>query len=327
MKKTLLFFSLLNAIVAFSQNDTIKAYCIPALKGVPVGKGVVLEYQNVHNIGIETIDKTGNFSNAKSTINSNTNLEVKIKIPIINKDYLSIVGGLKYNKEEFHFENPNSHPFYQNLEDKGLKSMGINVTVLKPTKSKKFWILRANADLNGDYGTINSFSEYLKFSISPALGWKVNDNFSYAFGVSYNYRFGTPRILPVAALNLNLNEKWGMEAILPVLIKVRYKYNAGFNWLNTIEIDGASYKMANFNLEFENYNNLHLHRSDLQLSSRIEKKLVGWLWMASEVGIRKNLDFNLTNSNVSRKNILLENNLKSAFLFNVSLFISPRNKI
>jgi len=99
-----------------AQEDTISksVYCIPALKGVPIGKGISIEYQNVSNISIETIDKTGNFSNTNSEIKSNTNLEAKLKIPIINKDYLSIVAGLKYSKEEFHFNDPNLNPFYQN---------------------------------------------------------------------------------------------------------------------------------------------------------------------------------------------------------------------
>lgn len=308
--------------------DTIlkNEYCIPALKGVPIGKGISIEYQNVSDISIETIDKTGSFSNTNNKIRSNTNLEAKIKIPVINKDYLSIVTGLKYSKEEFHFNDPNLSPFYQNLEDKGLKSIGMSVTIIKPTKSKKFWVIKANADLNGNFGTINSFSDYLKFSISPALGWKVNDNFSYAIGVSYNYRFGSPFIIPVAAFNANFAKKWGIEAILPLLIKSRYQYNDGLIWQNLIEIDGASYKLNNFSSEFDNYTNLHLHRSDIQFTTRIEKKIVGWLWGASEVGLRRNLNYNLTNSNQSKSNVVFENNLKNALLFNVSLFISPRKK-
>lgn len=328
MKKTqiIYFIAAFCFFQAKAQTDTIpkNEYCIPSLKGVPIGKGVSIEFQNVSNIKMETIDKTGAFSNAYNKIRSNTNLEAKLKIPVVNKDYLSIVAGLKYSKEEFHFNDPNINPFYQNLEDKGLKSIGMNATIIKPTKSKKFWVIKANADLNGNFETINSFSDYLKFSITPALGWKVNDNFSYALGVSYNYRFGSPFIIPVAAFNINFSEKWGMEAILPLHLKSRYQYNDGLIWQNIIEIDGASYKLNGFSSEFDNYTNLHLHRSDIQFTTRIEKKLFGWLWAASEVGLRKNLTYNLTNSNQSKNNIVFENNLKNAFLFNISLFVSPR---
>jgi len=317
-----------------AQIDTIKIaeneYCIPALKGIPVGKGVSFEYQTMPNISIKTHDKTGNYGDSKNTIRTNSSIQAKIKIPIVNKSYLSILGGLKYTFEEYHFENlvENSNPFYRSLEDKALKSIGANITVIKPTKSKKFWILRVSADFNGDYSGNNSGSltDYLKFSISPALGWKVNDNFSYALGVSYNYRFGSPLILPVVAINKNFNEKWGIEAILPLSIKSRYIHNSRLNWLNTIEIDGASYKLNNLEPAIGQFNNIHLHRSAIQFSTRIEKRLVGWLWAASEVGYNKNLTFNVTNSNRSKNDIIFENTLKGSLLFNVSLFISPRKK-
>ena len=87
-----------------AQTDTIKVaeneYCIPALKGIPVGKGASFEYQIIPNIEIETIDKTGNFGDSKGTIKNNSHIEAKLKIPIVNKPYLSILGGLKYTFEE-----------------------------------------------------------------------------------------------------------------------------------------------------------------------------------------------------------------------------------
>ncbi|MFK5959713.1 MAG: DUF6268 family outer membrane beta-barrel protein [Lutibacter sp.] len=308
--------------------DASNEYCIPALKGIPIGKGVSFEYQTMPNISIETHDKTGLFGDSKNTIKNNSHIEAKLKIPIINKPYLNILGGLKYTFEEYHFKNlsENSNPFYRSLEDKALKSIGANVTIIKPTKSKKFWILRASTDFNGDYSSHASgnLTDYLKFSIAPALGWKVNDNFSYALGLSYNYRFGNPLILPIIAINKNFNKKWGIEALLPLFIKSRYIHNKSLNWLNKIEIDGASYKLNNLKPELTQYSNIHLHRSAIQFSSRIEKKLVGWLWAASEIGFQKNLTYNVTNSNRSKKDIIFENTLKSGLLFNVSLFISPR---
>ncbi|TCL65681.1 hypothetical protein EV196_105347 [Mariniflexile fucanivorans] len=324
MKKIIFTLIVLNIFWAYAQNDTTAVYCVPVLKDLPIGKGLVIEYQNVSNISMETIDKTGNFTNTKSNIKSNTHFLAKLEIPVVNKDYLRIMAGLKYNKEEFHFNDAELNPFYKNLEDRGLKSIGMNVSMVKPTKSKKFWVLRASADLNGDFKALNSFSDYLKFSISPALGWKVNDNFSYALGASYNYRFGDPLIVPVVALNSIFNEKWDMEAILPLFIRLRYQYNSGLIWRNTVELDGASYKLDNLSTEFDSYTNLHLHRSDIQFSTRVEKKLIGWLWAASEIGFRENLTYNLTNSNKSYNDIIFDNTLKTALLFNVSLFISPR---
>jgi hypothetical protein len=318
-----------------AQTDTISVtnngYCIPALKGIPIGKGASLEYERIPNISINTRDNTGDFEDSKNTIKSNNHIEAKLKVPIVNKSYLTILAGIKYTFEEFHFENleENSNPYYKSFEDRALKSIGANLTIIKPTKSKKFWILRASANFNGDYDNNSSekLSDYLKFSISPALGWKINDNFSYALGISYNYRFGSPLILPVIAINKNFNDKWGMEVVLPLIIKSRYIHNSGLNWLNTIEIDGAAYKLNNINEpNLLQYNNIHLHRSAIQFTTRIEKRIVGWLWVASEAGFQKNLTSNITDSNRSKKEIIFENTLKSSVLFNISLFISPRKK-
>ncbi|HEY9168721.1 MAG TPA: hypothetical protein VIN72_04480 [Lutibacter sp.] len=91
-----------------AQIDTTKVaeieYCIPGLKGIPVGKGASFVYQTMPNISIKTQDKTGNYGDSKNTIRTNSSLEAKLKIPIVDKPYLSILGGLKYTFEEYHFE-------------------------------------------------------------------------------------------------------------------------------------------------------------------------------------------------------------------------------
>jgi hypothetical protein len=299
-------------------------YCVPSLKGVPVGKGFSIEYQRIPNVAITTNDETGQYEDTKNTIKSITSLEARLKIPVFHRPYLTILTGLKYTIEEYHFENSTSNPLYQNLEDKGLKSAGANLTIIKPSKSKHFWVLNASADFNGDFDNKSSIlNNYLKFSVSPAIGWKINDHFSYALGISYNYRFGKPLLLPVIAFNKNFNERWGVEAVLPVYVRSRYKYNAGLYWLNTIEIDGASYRLNQFTAPLSEYTDLYLHRSNVQLTSRVEKRIAGWLWIATEVGLRENIVLNLSNSNQTRKNVIFDTAMKPAALFNISLFLSP----
>jgi hypothetical protein len=323
-----------NNLQAQVQKDSTEVceteYCKPSLKGVPIGRGLSVEYQTIPNINIETIDKTGMFGNSENTIKTNSHIEAKLKIPIANKPYLTVLGGLKYTFEEYHFENldENVNPFYRSLEDKALNSIGASFTFIKPTKSKRYWVLNVKADLNGDYDNLTNASlvDFLKFSISPALGWKVNENFSYALGVSYNYRFGSPLIIPVVALNKNFNDKWGVEALLPLLVRSRYIHNSGLNWQNTLEVVGASYKLNNLGETLVQFDNIHLHRSAIQLTSKIEKRIVGWLWASTEVGYHENLTYNVTNSSRSTKDIIFENKLSSQFLINFSLFISPRKK-
>jgi len=329
LKKVLLAFLLLFCIQFNAQSDSTSVnnqkYCIPALEGVPIGKGASIEYESMPSYNIKTIDKTGNFGDSNTKIRSSSRIEAKLRIPILIKPYLNIIGGFKYTFEEYHFKNltEDSNPFNKNFEDRTLKSINTNLTIIKPTKSNKYWLFRLNAALNGDYNRETlSKSNFLKFSIAPALGWKVNNHFSYALGVSYNYRFGSPLVVPIIALNAKFN-KWDLASVLPLFVKVRYIKSENLHWLNKIEIEGNSYRLTNFGEELSQYKNIHLHRSEVQLSTSIEKRLIGWLWAALEVGYRDNLTFNVTNSNTSKKNILFENKLSNGFLFNFSLFLSP----
>jgi hypothetical protein len=92
------------------------------------------------------------------------------------------------------------------MEDRPLKSAGLHFYVLKPTKTNKYFILRASFDLNGDYGSRKfGKTEFLKFSITPLIGWKKSENLSYAVGLSYGYTFGRPLVIPVISFNKNFS--------------------------------------------------------------------------------------------------------------------------
>lgn len=321
----------------FAQQDSTgkkkkekKVYCKCTIRGLPRGKFITARYEYRPNFKITTTDKTGNFGNNSNTIKNNGRIEIKVKIPVINKPYLSIVAGLKYDKEEYNFKDPSatSYPLYKSLEDRALRSIGGSLTILKPMRSNKFWILRLNGNLNGDYGnnTVKK-SKYLKFSVSPALAWRKNDDLSYALGVTYSYNFGRPLLFPTFALNYNFNDQWSLETILPLFVKLRYGFNENFYWYNNIEIDGASYRLNNTVASLTQYQSLHLHRSELRFTSSIEKQIVGWFWAGAEIGGVQNLSYNFTNSASGRKDIIFKNKIGTGFVANVSLFLVPPKKL
>src|SRR6266542_889990 len=151
-------------------------YCTPSVAGLPRPKAFIVKYELQPNYKITSTAKDGNFENSDGEINRNRRLDFRLRFPIINKPSLTIAAGLKYSREEFRLDNyPTSSEFYNNLEDRDLKSIGAHLYVIKPTKSKKYFILRAGFDFNGDYPSdkINA-SEFLKFSITPLIGWKKN---------------------------------------------------------------------------------------------------------------------------------------------------------
>lgn len=315
---------------AATKTKAKKVYCKCTINGLPRGKAASFKYEYRPLYHINSTDKSGNFGNSSNTIKNNGRLEIKIKVPIINKPYLSIIGGFKYNREEYNFKAlpDGSNPLYKSLEDRDLKSIGANLTVIKPSLSNKFWILRLNANLNGDYNKSPlSKANYLKFSVSPALAWRKNDDLSYAIGLTYSYAFGRSLVFPTFALNYNFNERWSVETILPLFLKFRYGFNENFYWYNNVEFSAASYRLNNSNAALAAYQSLHLYSSEVKISSSLEKQVVGWLWAGIELGGAHHFSYNLTNSNSSKKDVVFKSRISDGLLFNVNLFLVAPKKL
>lgn len=303
-----------------------KDFCNPSVIGLPRAKVVVLKFEVQPGYNIVSTDKTGNFGNSRQKVNLNHRIDVRIRFPIINKPSLTIAGGIKYTREEFRFDNGNSqtYPLYQELEDRTLKSIGIHFYLLKPTRGKNYFILRTSFDLNGDYGSENfAKREFFKFSITPLIGWKQNENLSYAAGFTYGYTFGRPLILPVFSINKNFNCNFGIESVLPINIRLRYQKNEKNYWYAGFELGGASFRLDSHNPAFSNYDKLHLFRSELRSTVSYEREIHDWLWFGIEGGFRQNLNFNLTNGPKAKSDVLISNKLTGASLINVSLFAVP----
>jgi hypothetical protein len=304
-----------------------KEYCNPSVIGLPRAKAVIIKYELHTDYKIISTDKTGNFGNSEGEINRNHRFDLRVRFPIINKPSITIAGGIKYSIEEFIFENnamTNSYPFYKDMEDRPLKSAGFHLYVLKATKSKKYFILRASFDLNGDYSSKKfGKSEFLKSSVTPLIGWKQNENLSYAVGFTYGYTFGKPLILPVVSFNKNFNCNFGIESILPISLKLRYTRNAKNYLYGGVELGGASYRLDNEGTAFSNYTKLHLFRSELRYTVDYEKEIHDWLWFGIEGGYRQNLLFNLTNGSTGRSDVIISNKLRGAPVINVSIFVVP----
>lgn len=302
-----------------------KDYCNPSVVGLPRAKAVIIKYELQTDYKIVSTGKLGSFGNSIGEIRRNHRFDMRVRFPIINKPSLIIAGGIKYFIEEFRFSNQTTvYPLYKDLEDRPLKSAGLHFYVLKPTRSNKYFIIRTSLDLNGDYSS-GKFAkkEFVKFSITPLIGWKKNDNLSYALGFSYGYTFGVPLILPVISYNKNFSCHFGLESILPISVRLRYTKNEKNYLYGGIELGGASYRLDNAGTAFSDYNKLHLFRSELRYSLTFEKEIHDWLWFGIEGGYRQNLRFNLTNGPHANSDVIISNKLHASPIINASLFVVP----
>ena len=156
-------------------------YCNPSVIGLPRAKALVLKYELQPDYKIRSTGMQGGYGDNTGDINRNRRIDLRLRFPIINKASLTIAGGIKYTHEEFRFNNPmaSNYGFYKDMEDRPLKSIGLHLYAVRPTRTNKYFIVRASFDLNGDYGSGQfNASEAFKFSITPLLGCKKSENLS-----------------------------------------------------------------------------------------------------------------------------------------------------
>lgn len=305
-------------------NDS--TFCIPGVVGLPRSKGIEIKREIVRDYAIRSTSSE-EFGNANAEIIRNRRWSLKARFPIVLKDNIKIAGGIKYFVEEFNFERPGDidYAFYQNLEDKSLKSLRSDLFIMKPTRTNKYYLLRISAGLNGDYTSDNQATvDFLRFSIAPLIGWKKNDYVSYAVGVSYSYSFGRRRIFPIFAYNKTFNSQWGIESVLPAEAKLRYN---SLNQKNYMYLK-AQLNGANYGLRLEDQNNelMYLDKSEVRFLLCWEREIHDWLWFSIESGFRSNIDFDLSDSPTLRSEQLIENDLNIAFTYGFSIFVVPPRK-
>jgi len=307
-------------------NCTDSTFCIPSVIGLPRTKGIVIKRELVKDYFIKSsADQPVGNSNAE--VRRNRRWEMKLKAPIILKDNFKMAVGFKYFVEEFNFEdveNP-QYAFYNNLEDRPLRSIRGDVFMIKPTLGNRYYILRVSAGLNGDYNLENfAKKDFLKFSISPLIGWKKNDYVSYAFGLAYSYSFGRRSLYPLIAYNKSFDNQWGLESILPAEIKLRYSTLnlKNYFYLKT-ELNGS-----NYSLRLSDQQSLvYLNKSEIRFLLTWEREVHDWLWFSIEGGLRTNINFDLANTPDINADVVVENQLNEAMVLSFSIFVVPPRKL
>ena len=299
-------------------------FCIPGVDGLPRTKGLVITRELIKDYGINS--KVNNGQTANAEIRRNRRWTFKLRAPLLLKDNIKIAGGLKYFVEEHNFENPETldNDFYNNLEDRPLRSLRADIFIMKPTRGNKYFILRISGALNGDFEGIDLGSDYFKFSIAPLIGWKKSNYLSYAFGIAYSEIFGRRSIYPVVSYNQTFSPHWGVESILPAELKFRYNSLDKKNFLYLkAELNGSNYTL-NF---FENRDEpVFLEKSEIRFLFTWEREIYDFLWFGIEAGFRTNINFDLSENAQINAETLVNNQLNEAVVGNISLFIVPPRK-
>jgi hypothetical protein len=326
---------------SYAQEDTTrrdKEFANPSVEGTPRGKFLIFKYQRFFDYRFNSTAANNEklpVGNADAQVKNSNIAEIKGFIPLWNRPHFKTVLGLGYEREEYNFEKSdnNTYLYHQNLQDKGLKSLSAQLAFLHPMNYKNYMIFRVKGQLNGDYTSNElNFNDYLKVTAEVMYGWKKSKYFSWGLGAQLGYTFGRQTIYPAILYNRTFNNHWGVEAVFPANIKMRYTPSSDKSYFYFgYELDGYSYniKVDKFPFSqspiFSNIKTIELRHNDVKLQARWEKEIYDFLWFGLEGGYRMNIAYDAFESGSERKTTLIETDAGGAPFAEASIFfVVPR---
>lgn len=316
--------------------ESPKEFANPSVLGMGKSKGIIVNYEWQPNFGIESTSPNSKIGNKEAEVRRNNKLDIKAYVPMVNNPHFKLVGGFNYFFEEFNFERlvppTPDYPFYDNLEDRNLKTISGQLVMLRPVDEVNFYVVRLKGELNGDYNTKEvAVPDYLKTTVEFLYGWKKSPTLSYGVGAQLGYALGRRRIYPAFLYNQTFNDKWGIESVLPANADIRYNASERSLWFAGFSLDGASYNINIDKPEFADYETLELRRSEIRARFRWEREIYDFLWLGAEAGYRYNLNFNAFENDADdgfmfgkrNEEPVIANKLKGAPLFSLEIFLVP----
>ncbi len=309
--------------------DGAKRFCTNKVLDQSPNKLISIGYdfQGAHDM---TIGAWGSIPSTTVRVNQVSGIRINGNVPVISKTNMLLNVGYSYWEANYTMAQSSDNPFVNTLDTRGLRTAGILATFFKPLNEKQFFLIQAQADLNGDY-FLPDFQplSYLKYSGAAVYGWKKHDRLFYGFGMSRTYRIGEVNYVPIMLYNYTFpSRKWGIESALPVRAQLRRNFNPRTLAFFGYELEGQSYRISNI----EGINGVkdpELRRSELRIRLTFERSLKDFIWISAQAGLRYNWNFNVDEGDFFRgffgeQPYLLENSLTNAMYFNVSInLVSP----
>ncbi|HEX8548065.1 MAG TPA: DUF6268 family outer membrane beta-barrel protein [Cytophagaceae bacterium] len=347
MIKLLLALCVFSFLEVSGQNDSIivknkKEYCNPSLVGMSRAKAFSVGYERVFDTEISSTSRDTSIGSSNSVIDRNNRFEIKLKFPMWIKPRLKVIGGFRYEFQEFVFKDKQNldYDFYRNISDRHLQSIGLNISVLKPLNEISYFGLHATGDLNGDYNSKHlPSSSFIKYSISAVYGWKRCPTKTTGVGIYINYALGRRSVFPVVIYNNTFSKRWGLEMIFPANARIRYNVSKKTLLFAGYEVEGASYNLGIDSPPLAKYPTLQLRKSNVKLKLEFEQEIYDFLWIGIAAGIRQPLGFNvtergdkgpaisLTNLRISEGERLINTRLSAAPYIEFIVFLVPPRKL
>jgi hypothetical protein len=293
-----------------------KEFANPSVLGQGPSKGLIFHYERTTRFGITSENRSNSiFPNRTGTVSDNDRFVVKGYIPVWNRPHLKMVVGINYEREEFEFtEKPTGYRLYDELEEKGLKTLGTQLVVLRPINERNFVLGRVKGELNGDYTSSElALKDYLRMSYELVYGWKKSPTFAWGIGAQLGYTFGRRSIYPAIMYNRTWSDHWGVEALFPARVLIRHNASAKSLLFAGYDVNGLSYilKFREPSPTDPTLRTVELRETELKLRGRWEREIYDFLWFG-DVFDRRN-----------GRTKILDNKLAGAPYFSFEIFLVP----
>ncbi len=262
-------------------------------------------------------------------ISSNTSFEqvnrrftMKLKAPIVAKRELKIIAGWNFIGETFRPTTANDaellKPGSGDTDDILLKSSRLTLSVLKPLNSRLYLAIKGQAAFNGNFdGMFNFDQKYANYNLIALLGIKRSPRTEWGIGGLYRYGESIP-VLPVGIFNHTFNRKWGIEAVLPTKIKLRYNVDQ-----ENIFLFGPELEFQSYFIDRTNAQDVTVRRTDLRFEMSYQRYLGRWFWFELAGGYIHNLSSKFEYDQVDTDFSWEQGNNQSRPYLKAGLFISP----
>lgn len=291
------------------------------------------DYQGASTI---TSGMFNNYPMEDVEISSASGFRLQSNVPIISKNNILVNWSLNFVNFGYQLENDNiTGPLTETLREYDLNWLNTGITVFKPLDDKKYLIFQVAAEMNGDY-TFNDLpsSSQVRLPAAFIYGKRSNDRTMWGVGVSRTYLGGALNVLPVIYYYKTFkNEKWGLEALFPGRAQLRYRWNSRSVALFGYQVEGASYRLSNFNTVVDDpnirqYDDIELRRSEIRLGLTLNKGFNDFIWVSFQTGVRLNNQFNADEGDFFRgfddSDYFMENDLSTTFYAQIAIsMVSP----
>lgn len=298
----------------------IKDFCHPGVLDKSPGKGVAIEYGYFPGYRQTSSDTDD------SRVNVNHHFLAKFKIPIINKEKLKFLVGARYFEESYHFDNPEKEDdwLFYNMDGKKLKSHRFSAYLSRSFGYQTYVGLKAELSLNGDYDSFLSMDKRYRESVLVGiLGRKKNAYKEWGLGLVTRMGYRGVVTFPFLIYNQTFNDRWGIEATLPVKCMIRYRFNS-----SALILFGGEMASRNYSVDFEK-GNTHdpigqytIVNPEGQLNIAFQRKLSDWIWMEAKTGYVQYLKSPIDGKE-QVSDIDFQVNKRSSGFLKVGLFLSP----